>query len=207
MLYNLQYVLGDELFLASMQHYFETWKIAHPYVEDFRAAIIQYTKVDLNWFFDQWLESTKRIDYSVKKVKKVSFHKIGLNTLTAGYNITFERKSRMQMPIDFTIHANDGKTYDYHIPNNWFVKKTDATVLDKWHGWDLIHPTYTTKVIDIPSGIAEVIIDPTNRLADAYMPDNNSKCNTTFSFDHKLYQYADWKNFEIKYRPGVGGIR
>jgi hypothetical protein len=203
MLYNLQYVLGDELFLASMQHYFETWKIAHPYVEDFRAAIIQYTKVDLNWFFDQWLESTKRIDYSVKKVKKVSFHKIGLNTLTAGYNITFERKSRMQMPIDFTILANDGKTYDYHIPNNWFVKKTDATVLDKWHGWDLIHPTYTTKVIDIPSGIAEVIIDPTNRLADAYMPDNNSKCNTTFSFDHKLYQYADWKNYEIKYRPDV----
>ena len=27
MLYNLQYVLGDELFLDAMKHYFETWKI------------------------------------------------------------------------------------------------------------------------------------------------------------------------------------
>ena len=65
MLYNLQYVLGDELFLDAMKHYFGTWKIAHPYNEDFRNAIIQYTKVDLNWFFDQWLETTKRIDYSI----------------------------------------------------------------------------------------------------------------------------------------------
>ena len=50
-----------------MKHYFNTWKMAHPYTEDFRNTIIQYTKVDLNWFFDQWLESTKRIDYSVKQ--------------------------------------------------------------------------------------------------------------------------------------------
>ena len=29
----------------------------------------------------------------------------------------------MQMPIDFTVIANDLKKYDYHIPNNWFIKK------------------------------------------------------------------------------------
>jgi aminopeptidase N len=58
MLYNLQYVLGEELFLKAMQHYFNQWKMAHPYFEDFRASIIQYTKTDLNWFFDQGLETT-----------------------------------------------------------------------------------------------------------------------------------------------------
>ena len=77
-----------------MKYYFETWKIAHPYNEDFRNAIIQYTKVDLNWFFDQWLDTDKRIDYSVNK---------------KGNMVTFERKSRMQMPIDFRVIANDGK--------------------------------------------------------------------------------------------------
>ncbi len=187
MLYNLQYVLGDELFLDAMKHYFATWKIAHPYNEDFRNSIIQYTKVDLNWFFDQWLETTKRIDYSVKVKDNV---------------VTFNRKSGMQMPIDFRVIAKNGDTHDYHIPNNWFIKKTDATVLAKWHGWDLLHPEYST-TIDVTSGIAEVIIDPTNRLADAYMPDNNSKCNTTYSFDHQLWQYPDWKNYEVKYRPDV----
>ncbi len=187
MLYNLQYVLGDELFLNAMKHYFTTWKMAHPYNEDFRNSIIQYTKVDLNWFFDQWLESTKRIDYSVK-VKN--------NT------VTFKRKSRMAMPIDFRITAKNGKTYDYHIPNNWFIKKTDATILPKWHGWDLIHPEYSTQ-IDIPSGIAKVVIDPTNRLADAYMPDNNSENNITFSLNHQLWEYPDWRNYEVKFQPNL----
>jgi aminopeptidase N len=187
MLYNLQYVLGDELFLNAMKHYFATWKIAHPYNEDFRNAIIQYTKVDLNWFFDQWLETQKRIDYSVN---------------VKGNTVTFNRKSRMQMPIDFTVIAKNGETHDYHIPNNWFVKETDAIVLPKWHGWDLIHPEYST-TIEISSGIEEVIIDPTNRLADAYMPDNSSKCNTTFNFDNQLWEYPDWKNYEVKYRPDI----
>ncbi|MFN0275949.1 MAG: M1 family metallopeptidase, partial [Chitinophagales bacterium] len=59
MLYNLQYVLGDDLFLAAMKHYFEKWKLCHPYFEDFRDAITEYTHVDLTWFFDQWMETTK----------------------------------------------------------------------------------------------------------------------------------------------------
>jgi aminopeptidase N len=187
MLYNLQYVLGDELFLNAMKHYFNTWKMAHPYTEDFRNTIIQYTKVDLNWFFDQWLESTKRIDYSVK---------------VKGNTVIFNRKSRMQMPIDFTVIAKNGESYQYHIPNNWFIKKTDAKILPKWHGWDLIHPEYSID-INIPTGINEVIIDPTNRLADAYMPDNNSNINSTLNFNDNLWKFPDWKNYEIKYRPDI----
>src|SRR6185369_2812054 len=70
MLYNLQYVLGDSLFLKAMQHYFSQWKICHPYPEDFRNSIIQYTQVDLNWFFGQWLETDKHIDYEVENYKK-----------------------------------------------------------------------------------------------------------------------------------------
>ena len=108
MLYNLQYVLGDELFLEAMKNYFNTWKMAHPYNEDFKKSFIQFTKVDLNWFFDQWLDTKKRIDYSVK---------------VKGNDIIFKRKSRMQMPIDFRVIANNGKHFDYHIPNNWFIKK------------------------------------------------------------------------------------
>ena len=191
MLYNLQYVLGDELFLDAMKYYFDTWKIAHPYNEDFRNAIIQYTNVDLNWFFDQWLDTDKRLDYSVK-LKKNQNSEI----------ISFKRKSRMQMPIDFTVIANDLKKYDYHIPNNWFVKETDAVVLPKWHGWDKLNPKYEVK-LDIPSGIKEVIIDPTTRFGDIYMPDNSSNIRKTYSYDHQLYQRADWRNYEIKYRPNL----
>ena len=70
MLLNLQYVLGDSLFQQAMKHYFNQWKFCHPYPEDFRNSIIQFTHVDLNWFFDQWMESTKTIDYAISRVKK-----------------------------------------------------------------------------------------------------------------------------------------
>ena len=192
MLYNLQYVLGDDLFLNAMKYYFAKWKIAHPYTDDFRDAIIEYTKVDLNWFFDQWLESKKRIDYSVSTKNKGGDK----------FNIRFKRKSRMQMPIDFTIISNDLKVYNYHIPNTWFIKKTDATILAKWHGWDLLYPEYNVE-LEVPTGIKEVIIDPSNRLADAYMPDNNSKNNISYTFDHNLWQSPDWTKYEVKYRPDI----
>ena len=52
-----------------MKNYFATWKIAHPYFNDFRTSIINHTKVDLNWFFDQWLETSKTIDYKIVGVK------------------------------------------------------------------------------------------------------------------------------------------
>ncbi len=193
MLYNLQYVLGDELFLKSMKYYFETWKIAHPYNNDFRDAIIQFTKVDLNWFFDQWLETSKRIDYAIDDVSDLG---------DEYYAIRFQRKGRMQMPIDFRVIANDGKTYDYHIPNNWFVKKTDATVLKKWHGWDKLNKEYTTR-IKIISGIRDIIIDPTYRLADAYMLDNSYKCPIQFDYDTRLWKTPDWKKYEVRYRPEI----
>lgn len=194
MLYNLQYVLGDSLFLSSMQQYFQQWKMCHPYPEDFRNSIIHFTKVDLNWFFDQWLETDKRIDYGIQRVKK--------NENENEYTITFIRKERMQMPVDFQVKAKDGKQYDFHIPNTWFVKKTDATVLPKWTGWDKLNPTYEARVI-IPEGISDVVIDTTNRLADINMLNNRYKFPLSLALDARIVNYPDRTKYELKARPDI----
>jgi hypothetical protein len=194
MLYNLQYVLGDELFLKSMQHYFNQWKIAHPYYEDFRNSIINYTGADLNWFFDQWLETSKTIDYSVKSVKK--------GKQTDEYKIVFERKERMHMPIDFSVYSKDGKEYKFYIPNTWFEKKTDATILPRWIGWDLLKPTYEATVT-IPGGIDKVQIDPSNRLADINMLDNTNTCPVDIKFDSRIYNFPDNKVYPVYIRPEI----
>ena len=204
MLYNLQYVLGDELFLEAMQNYFQTWKIAHPYFNDFRTTVINFTKVDLNWFFDQWMETTKDLDYAVKSAKKLK----GSDEL---YEITFERKAEMQMPIDFTVISKDGKQKKYHIPNTWFVKKTDATVLAKWYGFGKIHKQHSVIIIS-PKGVKDVIIDPTNRLADAYMVDNSLHKNISLEMEDFVWSYPDWKKYELTLRPrlwynGYDGIK
>src|SRR6185503_17270328 len=81
-------------------------------------------------------------------------------------------------------------------------KKTDATVLPKWYGWDNLHETYTA-VVSIPSGIKQVTIDPTNRLADVYMPDNRWKCESTWYFDSQVSNTPDWKKYEVNWRPDL----
>ncbi len=193
MLYNLQYVLGDSLFWNAMRNYVEQWKFAHPYIEDFRNSIIQYTHVDLNWFFDQWIETSKTIDYKIKSIEE------GFEPNE--YQITFERKG-MQMPLDFRVVAKNDSIYDFHIPNNWFEKETNATVLDRWIGWDKIKPTYRVK-LNIPSGVANVIIDPSNRLADVYMLDNSKLIPTRYHFDSKIYNSPSWKAYEVFSRPEI----
>jgi aminopeptidase N len=193
MIYNLQYVLGDELFLKSMQHYFQKWKMAHPYFEDFKESITEYTKADLNWFFDQWFETTKTIDYSISSIKNIG---------NSDYELTFERKGEMQMPIDFITIDNNNDTNHYHIPNNWFIKETDATVLKKWEAWGKLFPQYKT-IIKSEVGIKKVVIDPTNRLADSYMLNNSNTMPTKFAFDSKIWNMPDWKNYELFIRPDV----
>ncbi len=195
MLWNLQYVLGDELFLKAMQNYFNEFKICHPYIEDFRNSIIHYTHADLNWFFDQWFETNKHIDYEVDKVR----HLEGDN-----YQIVFKRNGRMQMPIDFMVTSKEGKTYDFYIPNTYFMKQTNAKILPYWRGWDLLQPTYGC-IVTIPSGILDVVIDPTHRLADIDYSNNTYRCPTKFTFDHQLQNTYDPYHYLLKWRPDFWG--
>lgn len=194
MLYNLQYVLGDTLFQRAMQAYFHRWKICHPTVQDFRNSIIQYTHVDLNWFFDQWIDTDKRLDYAVKGVRH--------RGADAGQEIRFERKGDMEMPIDFRVTAKDGRQYDFHIPNGWYTKSTTARVLPRWIGHDDLQRTYIAKV-DIPGGIDDVRIDTSYRLADAYQLNNTLRVPFEAEFDHHVRNRPDRRVYEGAVRPDV----
>ncbi len=194
MLFNLQYVLGDELFSGALKHYFNQWKFKHPYMEDMRQSFTDYTRTDLNWFFDQWIDTGKRIDYAVKGVKN--------RKADSGQVIHFRRKGEAQMPIDFTVVANDGKQYGFHIPNTWFVKKTSATVLPRWISFDELNRDHYATV-DIPSGIADVRIDTTYRLADADMLDNSLRFPLSSTFDSYVYNPPDRRTYEGFVRPDV----
>ncbi|HRO39457.1 MAG TPA: M1 family metallopeptidase [Flavobacteriales bacterium] len=203
MLFNLQYTLGDSLFLGALRHYFNQWKFKHPYMEDMRQSFTDYTKTDLNWFFDQWIESGKVLDYGVKGVKN--------RKADSGQVIHFRRVGDMQMPIDFTVTANNGKTYPFHIPNNWFVKQTQATVLPRWIGFDDLARDYHARV-DIPTGIANVQIDTTFRLGDANPLNNSLRFPLTSTFDSHIRNAPDRRSYESFVRPdlwynGFDGIK
>lgn len=194
MLFNLQYVLGDSLLASAISHYFHQWKFKHPYIEDFRQSIIDHTKVDLNWFFDQWIDTGKRIDYAVKGVKH--------RHADQGQQIRFRRIGELQMPIDFTVTGRDGQVHDFHIPNTWFVKSTTATVLPRWTGFAELERDYTATV-NIPSGIAEVQIDTTWRLGDANPLNNSLRMPVELGFDSHVPNLLNRRAYQGHLRPDL----
>lgn len=190
MLYNLQYVLGDELFTKAMRNYFSQWEICHPYWADFRQSIIHYTKVDLNWFFDEWLEKTSTIDYELRSV-----HKKDKST----YKIKI-RRNGMQMPLDVLITDKDGGQHKFYIPNTPWVKANAGTVLPTWIGWDMLNPDYEFEAV-IPAGIDNVEIDPSGRLADINRLNNSKKGVTDWGLDKFKPLPYDFRKYHVQARP------
>jgi len=211
MLYSLRVVLGDSLFDAAMLHYFHQWKFAHPYPEDFRNSIIRYVKTDLNWFFDQWFETTKPLDYGIKRIRRIKG--------TDSFALTFRRKGNsMQMPLDVVVKDRTGSTTAYHIPNNWFEKPTTATVLPRWTGWGKVQQHYTVH-IEAPTGIRQVLIDTTYMMADRFMLDNSrtrgaliGRDKIKIRTDYGFLPHNDRKHYRLYWRPdvwynGVDGLK
>lgn len=201
MLMNLEYVLGDSLFREAMSHYFNSWKICHPYMEDFRQSVIQFTHVDLNWFFDQWLETTKRNDYSIVSVKKTRVTQ-PVGDYSHQYIVRVKRKERMQMPLDIVAIDKNGDTSRTNVSNTYFYKKVDQpnTILQYWKGWDNLNDQFDVLVFS-KAKLKNVIIDPSRRMSDIYYLNNSWKCPVKFRFDAQVRQPNDLYHYRVYWRP------
>ncbi len=65
----LRAYLGDSLFDSIMHDYYGIWKNRHPRPDDFRAVFKSHTDKDLSWFFDDFLGTTKRLDYKIVRLE------------------------------------------------------------------------------------------------------------------------------------------
>jgi hypothetical protein len=66
----LQHYLGDTLFDNMMRSYYENWKFKHPLPDDFINHVKTHTGKELNWFFTGWMNSNKKQDWRITKLKK-----------------------------------------------------------------------------------------------------------------------------------------
>ena len=57
--------MGAEDFARGMRLYYEKNKLTHVDEEDFKNALEEVEKTDLDWFFEQWLHTNHTLDYSV----------------------------------------------------------------------------------------------------------------------------------------------
>lgn len=62
--------LGEERFDKAMQQYFSEWEYKHPKPTDLQNTMENSTGEKLDWFFDDMINSDKKIDYKICSFKK-----------------------------------------------------------------------------------------------------------------------------------------
>lgn len=65
----LKAYLGDSVFDATIQEYFRRWEYKHPQPDDLRTVFESNTEKDVSWFFNDYIATTKRLDYSLVRLK------------------------------------------------------------------------------------------------------------------------------------------
>jgi hypothetical protein len=94
----LKAILGDEKFDKAMQSYFETWKFKHPQPEDLKNVLEKNTGKDLAWLFTDLIQTTKHLDFKIKRVKQNQ----------NGSEITFVNKGQIKAPLTYSIYTEKG---------------------------------------------------------------------------------------------------
>lgn len=159
-LQQLKYIVGKENFYKGMRRYYATWKFRHPEPIDFIRIMESVSGLQLKWYLSYWVNTTKRIDYSIKQL-------ISRQNETV---LVLERLGEFPMPIDLVITYADGTKEIFYIPLNETLgsKPVEDTALPRKElpVWPWVNPSYT---VSIPKGASEikmVEIDPTLRMAD-----------------------------------------
>lgn len=68
-LHYLAQYLGEKKFNAAMRRYYETWKFKHPKPADVQQIFEQETGEDLAWFFEVAINSVRKPDFKITRIK------------------------------------------------------------------------------------------------------------------------------------------
>ncbi len=145
---QLEYVIGKENVAKTLKKYFTDFSFKHPTPNDIKRTAEKVSGIHLDWYLNEWTQTTHTIDYGVKSVNDKE--------------ITLERIGKMPMPIDLEVTYTDGTKGMFTIPLEVMRghKPTEATVLKDW-GW--AYPTYTFKV---SKNVQNVQLNKTGFMAD-----------------------------------------
>ncbi|MBL4604281.1 MAG: M1 family metallopeptidase, partial [Flavobacteriaceae bacterium] len=153
---QLEYIIGAENVAKGLKKYFTDFSFKHPTPNDIKRSMEKVSGIHLDWYLNEWTQTTHTIDYGVKSIDDKS--------------VTLERAGQIPMPMDVEVTYTDGTKELFNIPLRMMrgEKPTTATRLEDWT-W--AHPTYTFKT---PKPIRSVEIDPSKLMADVN-PENNKK--------------------------------
>jgi hypothetical protein len=163
---QLGYVIGNENLMKTLRRYYKEFAFKHPTPTDFIRIAEKVSGTELDWYLNDWTRTTNTIDYSIKEVVEKD------NKTT----ITLERTGRMPMPIDLYVEYTDGSAETFYVPLRMMFgekpnpfQQLNRTILPDW-AWSF--GTYSFAIAKTKKEIKQIIIDPTEMMADVNKENN-----------------------------------
>ena len=159
-LHQLSYIIGQEALDRGLLRYFDTWKFKHPTPNDFKRVMEKESGIELDWYLEYWINTTRSIDYRIRKV----------SSNDDNIQVELERVGKMPMPIELEVTFRDGRVQTHYIPLRIMRgQKAPESEESDWlisPDWPWTHPTYTVEFTGDIANIESIEIDPSQRLAD-----------------------------------------
>jgi hypothetical protein len=163
---QMGYIIGDEARDKGMLSYWNTWGFKHPNVNDFVRIMEKQSGLELDWYKEYFVYTTKTIDYGIKAVTAQG----------EGTDITLERIGLMPMPIDLVITYKDGTSEMVYLPLEIMrgdkaveVGAPNRLISEDWPWTNL---TKTIRINKKSDSIKSIEIDPSKRIADINQENN-----------------------------------
>jgi hypothetical protein len=167
---QLRYIVGEEAFHKGMKEFFEQWKFKHPQPLDLLRTIEKQSDIQLDWYYNFWVHTTKTIDYGFKAIK----------ARKQGTLIRLEKLGEMPMPLRLTVLTKDGRSLEYYIPTFSQLGSPEEPGLNPLPSWPWTHPEYEFLLPLDFEQIDQIFIDK-----DGFMADINRSNNTYPSVENQ----------------------
>ncbi len=162
---QLGYIIGEEARNKTLRKYFDQWKFKHPDLNDFVRVAEKTSGLELDWYYDYWVNSTKTIDYGVSKVEEFDGNVL----------VEVIREGVLPMPMDVTVTFKDGSKKVYYAPLSIMRgEKPNESELERvvLPDWKWTHPSYNFQIDGSMDNIQSIEIDDSGLLADINRENN-----------------------------------
>lgn len=160
---QLGYIIGQENLQKVFKEFYDRWKFKHPTPDDFKRVAEEISGINLKWYQNLFINTTRKIDYGV-------IHRSG-NTFVV------KNESNFAMPVDLLVEYTDGTKELVYIPLGAMRGMKEEENINAYKGvsrrvlkeWFWTQPDYE---ITFDKEVKSLEIDPTKRMADVDRKNN-----------------------------------
>lgn len=167
---QLGYIAGEQNLDKILLEYYRQWKFKSPNADDFIRVAEKVSGIELDWYKEYWIYTTKTIDYKIDSVWQDE----------NGTSVRVHRVSAMPMPIEVVLTFKDGTRENHYVPLNLMYGAKPSEGEGEWIRYPAQRWTHRDIVVSSKRSLKEVAsieIDPSMRMADFDRRNNRLEIN------------------------------